>query len=260
MGQDLITEATQRAGRQATALAVTIPGIVDEAAGRAVRAANIDWLDYPIAEVLANRLGLPVIISHDVTVGALAEYRYGAASGATVALVVPIGTGLAAGLIYHGEPYRGSHGRIVELGHLALDWSHEPCGCGGEGCIERVASASSIAKRYAVRTGVVGGPDAKAIAGLVRKGDPIASGIWDDAVRALAEGLVTLVTVLDPDRIVIAGGLSRAGETLLAPLRAGLSARLTFQEMPQVLAARLGSDAGLIGAAITAGLDADAQL
>jgi glucokinase len=263
VGKALLDDAARQypapPGPAPARLAVTIPGIVDEAAGRAIKAANFDWVDYPIGDMLTELIGLPVVISHDVTVGALAEYRYGAAQGAEAALVVPIGTGLAAGLIYHGAPYRGAHGRIVEVGHLELDWSDVPCGCGGVGCVERVASASAIAKRYAKLTGLEPGtdtnPDAKAIAQLVREGAPAAVRIWDDAVRALADALVTLITVLDPDRIVVGGGLSRAGETLLAPLRTALDARLTFQQAPDLVVAQLGADAGLIGAAITAGLD-----
>ncbi|MDR2253851.1 MAG: ROK family protein [Bifidobacteriaceae bacterium] len=98
------------------------------------------------------------------------------------------------------------------------------------------------------------GVDAKRVVELVREGDPIARSVWDDAVRALAEALATVVTLFDPDRIVIGGGLSRAGEALLAPLRRQLRSRLTFQIMPEVVAASLGSDAGVVGAAITAGL------
>ncbi|MDR2567106.1 MAG: ROK family protein [Bifidobacteriaceae bacterium] len=258
VGRELAAAAAEATGRRPSAVGVAIPGLVDEARGRAMLAANFDWSDYPIAAALADLIGTPVVLSHDVTVGALAEYSLGAAAGARAAVVVPIGTGIAAGLVNRGQPYRGAHGRTLELGHLRVPWSDEPCGCGSVGCLERVAAASSIARRYAELTGQpVGGPatpDAKEVGRRAQAGDRAAAQVWHDAVRALAEGLVTVVTLLDPDRIVIAGGLSRAGESLLAPLRAELSDRLTFQVMPDVVEAALGQDAGLVGTAIAAGL------
>ncbi|MDR0592218.1 MAG: ROK family protein [Bifidobacteriaceae bacterium] len=262
MARELAAAATSSGGAPPTAVGLVVPGLVDDERGVAIKAANLDWSDYPICQVLTDMIGLPVRLGHDVAAGALAEYRYGAAAGARVALVVPIGTGLAAGLIHGGQPYRGSHGRTVELGHLRLAWSREPCGCGGTGCVERVASASAIARRYAEavaagpgRAGPGGGAaDAKAVLALAAGGDPAARRVWADAVRALADGLITLMTVLDPDRIVLAGGLSQAGESLLGPLRQALAERLTFQIAPELVRAQLGVDAGLVGAAITAGL------
>jgi glucokinase len=257
-GRELAAAAARATGRPMTTIGVSVPGVVDEAGGLAVRAAAFDWADYPMAATLTGLIGVPVALGHDVTVGALAEYRYGAAAGAQTAVVVPIGTGMAAGLINRGEAYRGAHGRTLELGHTRVPWADEPCGCGAVGCLERVAAASSIALRYAKLAGLAPGdpaaPDAKAVLALAEAGDPVAARVWADAVRALAEGLVTVVTLFDPDRIVIAGGLSRAGEKLLGPLREELARRLTFQVMPQVVAATLGQDAGLVGTAIIAGL------
>ncbi|MDR2378526.1 MAG: ROK family protein [Bifidobacteriaceae bacterium] len=256
LGRELAA-AQAAAGAGPRRLGVVIPGLVDERRGIAIRAANLDWADYPIAEVLSRRIGLSVAIGHDVAAGALAEYRYGAAAGAEVAVVAAIGTGVAAGLICRGRPYRGAHGRVLELGHLRLAWSDEPCGCGGRGCLERVAAASAIAIRHARAAGLARPLDAKQVQALARRGDPIAAQVWADAVRALAQGLATVVTLADPDRIVVAGGLSRAGDSLLTPLRAELAGLLTLPMAPAVVAARLGSDAGLVGAAIAAGLESD---
>ncbi|MDR1798550.1 MAG: ROK family protein [Bifidobacteriaceae bacterium] len=255
LGRAMVQLARDHNGQAPNAIGVTVPGLLDEATGVAIQAVNFDWTNLPIRPLLEQRIGVPIVVSHDVAAGALAEHRFGAAQGAQAAVVAPIGTGIAAGLIYRGVPYRGGHGRIVELGHVPLAWSDEPCGCGRTGCLERVASASAIARRYA-RLAPAGRPalEAKDVVALALAGDPVALPVWQDAIRALGEGFARLVTLLDPDRIVIGGGLSQAGEDLLAPLRQAIQGLLTFQVMPQVVQASLGSDAGVVGAAIGAGL------
>jgi glucokinase len=265
VGRELVQSMERSGAGRPAALGVAVPGLVDMATGVALKAANIDWVDYSVGAVLAERIGLPVAITHDVAAAAVAEHRFGAARGAEVAVVAAIGTGIAAAVVSRGELILGAHGRIVELGHLPLAWSDEPCGCGGAGCVERVASASALSRRYAAGGGggpgpagltAVDGPaaplDAKAVIELAARGDQVAGRVWRDAILALAEALAAVVTILDPDRIVIGGGLSGAGETLLAPLRVRLAERLTFQAVPAVVGAELGSDAGVAGAAIAA--------
>jgi glucokinase len=177
----------------------------------------------------------------------LAELTYGGARGARDAAIIPIGTGIAAALIADGR-YLSGGGYAGEIGHV--DVGHgEPCPCGGHGCLELLASAAAIARRYTARTGTeVDG--AAAVARLVDAGDPDALAVWIDAVGALATGVVWLATALGPEVVVIGGGLSRAGDTLLSPLRAAVEARLTFQRRPRVIPAELGDEAGTLGAAL----------
>ncbi|HEY3000729.1 MAG TPA: ROK family protein, partial [Kribbellaceae bacterium] len=140
-----------------------------------------------------------------------------------------------------------------ELGHcrfVATDEA-ERCACGQLGCLETVASAAALARRYGARTGrTVDG--AREVLELLATGDPDAKAVWDDAVQALVDALVLYTTLLAPTRIAIGGGLVGAGETLLGPLREQVRSRLTFQRAPEVVAAQLGEEAGCIGAALVA--------
>jgi ABC-type tungstate transport system substrate-binding protein len=141
----------------------------------------------------------------------------------------------------------------VPIFTLRVDPAGEPCGCGGRGCVETVASAAAIARRYAARTGrpVAG---AAAVAARVRKGDPDAVAVWEEAVGALAEGLAAAVTLLAPRLVVVGGGLAGAGELLLRPLAELLRLRLSPRSarMPRLVGAALGDQAGCLGAALLA--------
>lgn len=232
------------------AAGVVVPGIVDEARGVAVVAANIGWQDAPVAPILRERLGIPVALGHDVRAGGLAESRLGAASGARDVLFVALGTGIAASCIVDGRALAAG-GYAGEVGHVVVEPDGEPCGCGGRGCLERVASAAAIARRYANRSGVeVTG--AAEVAAKVRAGDPVAVAVWDEAVAALVDVLHTSVTLLGPEVVVVGGGLAKASDLLLEPLEAGLDKRLTFQRRPRVVQAALGDQAGCLGAALLA--------
>lgn len=234
------------------AVGVAIPGIVDERAGRSVLAANLGWQRLAVRDRLAEELGVPVALAHDVRAGGLAEARLGAGRGCGTFLFVPVGTGVAAAMVVDGRPLPGGHAKAGELGHLPVELAAgEPCGCGGRGCLETIASAAAIARRYTRRTGRTG-TDAKGVAARARTGDFAAVTVWREAVEALAEGLAATVTLLDPARIVIGGGLAEAGEHHLAPLRSALAARLTFQTVPEIVPAQLGPLAGCHGAALLA--------
>jgi glucokinase len=151
------------------------------------------------------------------------------------------------GSLVSGDGYAG------ELGHTRFvhGSSAEQCACGQWGCLETVASAAALARRYAVRTGrVVDG--AREVLELLAQGDADAAVVWREALAALVDSLVLYTTLVAPTRIAIGGGLVGAGETLLAPLREGVHARLTFQREPEIVAAVLGEEAGMLGAALMA--------
>ncbi|MFD9890111.1 ROK family protein [Amycolatopsis sp. NPDC059027] len=244
----LIGELAESVGPLAAA-GVVVPGIVDERAGVARFSANLGWRDAPLRELLADRADVPLAFGHDVTAGGLAEYRIGAARGFTDAAFVPVGTGIAAALILGGRPHRAG-GRAGELGHL--DVGHDLlCGCGATGCLEAVASAAALARRYTERSGrpVDGAREVVAAAG---NGDPDAVAVLDDAVAALGDGLRQLVTLLAPEVVVFGGGLFGAGDGLLERVRRRTAARLTFQRMPELRRAELGDEAGCLGAGLLA--------
>ncbi|MFJ8297161.1 ROK family protein [Streptomyces sp. NPDC094447] len=229
---------------------VVVPGIVDEARGTAVYAANLGWRDAPLAAELARRTGLDVTLGHDVRAGGMAECTHGAARGARNALFVALGTGVAAAVVCDGVAVT-SGGYAGELGHLVVDPQGRPCPCGGTGCLETVASASAVVAGYnAVSKRPVAG--AVEVAALARRGDALAEQVWNRAVEALAQALAATTTLLAPEKVVLGGGLSEAGPLLVDRVRAALSKRLTFQRHPLVVQAALGDRAGSIGAGIAA--------
>ena len=232
----------------ATAAGIAVPGIVDEGSGYSVLAANLGWRAVPVRDWLAEHLGLPVALGHDVRAGGVAEARAGAGRDCADFLFVPVGTGIAAAVFTGGRLQAGGHGRAGELGHVVVRPGGEDCHCGGRGCLETVASAAAIARRYSRATGwhAISARDVRQRAD---GGDAVATAIWADAVDALADGLATAISLHDPQRVVIGGGLARAGEGLLAPLRAALADRLTFQAVPELVEAQLGDWAGCMGAA-----------
>ncbi|QIJ63363.1 ROK family protein [Streptomyces sp. JB150] len=239
-------------GEPAAAAGVAIPGIVDEQRGVAAYSANLGWRDVPLRDLLRERLsGIPVALGHDVRTGGLAEGRVGAGRGADRFLFVPLGTGIAGAIGIDGTVEAGAHGNAGEIGHVVVRPGGTPCPCGQHGCLERYASAAAVSQAWAEATG---DPDADAAdcAKAVLSGDPNAVRIWQEAVDALADGLVTALTLLDPRTIVIGGGLAEAGETLFTPLRDAVRRRITFQQPPSIVPAALGDTAGCLGAGLLA--------
>jgi glucokinase len=246
-----VGECQAATGRLPGAVGVVVPGVVDEDRGVAVRATNLGWRDVPLRSLVADQVGVPVVLGHDVRAGGLAEATLGAGRGARSTLFVALGTGIAAAHVVDGQPQAGANWIAGELGHVVVDRSGSPCTCGQHGCLETIASAAAVERRYAGIT-CEQGVTAAGVAGLVRAGVPAALQVWDDAVDALATALTMAVLLLDPEVIVIGGGLSRAGATLLDPLRAALAGRFTFRGEPAVVAAQLGEWAGCWGAGLLA--------
>ena len=190
-----------------------------------------------------------MVLGHDVRAGGLAEHRIGACRGSDNAAFVPVGTGIAAALVIDGQISRGD-GYAGELGHI--DVGHDlPCACGGRGCLEAIASAAALARRYTERSGVpVDG--SRDVADRVRQGDPDALAVWDEALDALGHGLATLVGLVAPEVIAVGGGFGESADLVIEPLRSRLRTRLTFHRMPGVVAAELGERAGCVGAGLLA--------
>ncbi|MGW5735429.1 MULTISPECIES: ROK family protein [Streptomyces] len=250
---DLRAHGIAEFGEPAAAAGVAIPGIVDTEHGIAVYAANLGWRDVPMRDLLSRRLeGIPVALGHDVRTGGLAEGRIGAGKGADRFLFVPLGTGIAGAIGIGGGIEPGAHGSAGEIGHIIVRPGGPPCGCGQRGCLERLASASAVSEAWAAASG---DPEADAAdcAKAVESGDPRAVQVWQDAVDALADGLITALTLLDPHTLIIGGGLAEAGETLFTPLRAAMTERIvTFQTQPLLVPAALGDTAGCLGAGLLA--------
>ncbi|MFH9425856.1 ROK family protein [Streptomyces sp. NPDC017529] len=250
--EELRDTGLRRFGGPAAAAGVAVPGIVDDTQGIAVYAANLGWHDIPLRDLLSERLGgVPVALGHDVRTGGLAEGRIGAGRGADRFLFVPLGTGIAGAIGIEGRIEAGAHGSAGEIGHIVVRPGGPACGCGQRGCLETLASAAAVGRAWAE---VCDDPQATAAdaAKAVESGDVRARAVWQDAVAALADGLVTSLTLLDPHTLIIGGGLAEAGDTLFEPLREAVRARVTFQRLPLIVPAALGDAAGCLGAGLLA--------
>jgi glucokinase len=222
---------------------VVVPGIVD-ANGVGRFSVTMGWRDLPIRQHLSERLARPVAVGHDVRTAGVAEATFGAAAAARSALFVPIGTGLAAALIVDGEVRPGATLRAGEIGQVLV---------APETTLEHVASARAIAERYAAAAGrPLDEIDAAGVVALVASGDDVAAAVWSDAVAALAGVLAAAIALVDVEMLVLGGGLARAGDALTAPLAAALAAALPWRDVPPLVTARFGADAGFVGAALEA--------
>ncbi|WP_246266780.1 ROK family protein [Nonomuraea typhae] len=242
-----IGDLAEISGYRQVGVGLAVPGLV--APDRAVYSAAFGWRDVPVAAFTS--VPLPVALGHDVRSAGEAELAYGAARDRRDALFVPIGTGMAAALALSSREsppsreglYGGAGGWAGQIGHIPVYPDGLPCRCGQRGCLSVYASAVAIARRC-------GAASAADVVTRVRAGEPEASRVWGAAMDALALALATATLLLDPEVIVIGGGLSLAGQTLLDPLRERLTARLAFRPAPELATSRLGVQAGLLGAGL----------
>jgi glucokinase len=245
---DAIGEAI--AGGEARAVGVAVAGLVDEAAGVAVASENLGWRDWPVTRLVTERTGLRAWLGHDVRSGALAESRLGAGRGYPDLVFVAVGTGVGAAHVAASTVRPGRHGLAGEIGHLVVDPDGPQCACGKGGCVEAIGSAAALQRAYLLESG---DPlTAEQILQLHRRGNQLADQLWQAAIDALARGVAAAIVVLDPEAVVIGGGLAAAGSTLLHPLRRALAGQLTGLHMPPLHAAELGAWAGAVGAALHA--------
>jgi glucokinase len=240
------------------ACGVGCAGIVAHELGVVRKSPNLStWHDVKLAEMLGERIALPMIVDNDANAAAYAEYMIGAARGAASAVVITLGTGMGAGIILNGSIYRGKHGFAGEVGHTTVDISSQtPCACGGFGCLEPLVNAGSLVSRVLSRTeGDASEPlSARDIGIRAAAGDKAALAAVTELGQALGVGLANITALLDPEIIVIGGGVAEAGQPLLDAawdelVRRTLRCR---EDLPRVVPAALGPAAGVVGAALMA--------
>lgn len=252
------------------AVGLGIPATVDHDRGLAVSAVNLPIENLPIRDLVTERIGLPVFVDNDANVAALAEHLFGAARGARNAVMLTIGTGIGGGLILDGRPYRGTTGAGAELGHVVIDMDGPLCqgNCPSHGCVEAFASGTALGREgleaaerepdSALGRMLAAGRevDGKAVTDAALDGDETAVGVFELVGRRLGVALASFANIFEPDTIVIGGGVMAAGDLLLEPARRELEARaLPPMNRTPVVAAELGYDAGMIGAAAMARLE-----
>jgi len=241
---------TESAGQTVVGVGVVTPGMVDAAQGVVRYASTLEWTDVPLGPILSAELGVPVEVGHDVRSAGLAESLFGASAGVADSVLVAIGTGVAASIISSGNAVVGAVTTAGELGHIPAIPDGEACTCGQHGCLEVYLSGAGLARRYAAFGGDAS-IDAAAISTRLGQ-DDLADRVWADGVHALALGLKSVTLLIDPEVVVLAGGVSRAGAALVDPLASALQESLVWRSAPEIRLSQLGTSGGRIGAAVLA--------
>jgi len=249
------------------AVGVGAAGMVEWPRGRLRWAPHNAYRRLELRRLLHERTGLPTVVDNDATAAAWAEARFGAGAGTDDLVLVAVGTGIGGGLVLDGAVYRGTDGLGGEVGHMIVAPDGDSCDCGNRGCLEAMASGSALgraARAAAARdpggrlATLAGGPQrvtGEIVFQAAKEGDQAAIALFERTGYWLGVGIASLITIFDPDVVVVGGGLAATGDLLLAPARASME-RYVFgrahRDLPPVAPARLGGDAGLVGAATLA--------
>jgi glucokinase len=260
-----LAEQARAQGDPVTGVGMGFPGYTDGARGRALYSSNLpDWDNYPLRDRLQELLGLPAALDNDCNCAAWAEYHYGAGRGSRNMCYVTLSTGLGAGIVIDGQIYAGAMGMAGEVGHIVMDPEGPLCTCGRRGCAMAYASGVAISRMVCerIRDGEptllhrLGDPlpshvSGEAVAQAAQQGDRVASEILSTVGRYFGLTLLTVVETLNPERIVIGGGLARIGTPVIEPALQTLREYLhpLRFEGTQIVLSELWEDAGMIGAA-----------
>lgn len=244
-------------------IGIGTPGPVDPETGTVIFAPNLMWQNVPIVQMLQGILALPVCLENDANVAGLGEYRFGAGRGSKNMVYITVSTGVGGGIILDGKIHAGSFGTAGEVGHMTIVSDGPLCGCGNQGCLEALAAGPAIARK--ARACILHGQDtiikdmvggcveditAKTVGEAALAGDILAKEIIDKTGEYLGIGVANLINIINPDTIVIGGGVSNMGELLLMPLRRAAKRRAikaAFEKV-RIVKAELASEAGLVGA------------
>jgi glucokinase len=238
------------------AVGVSFGGPVDWGTGRVILSHHVPgWEDTPLAEMLRARYGAPAAVDNDANAAALGEWRFGAGQGARSLLYVTVSTGIGGGWVLDGQIYRGADSLAGEIGHLAIDPAGPPCVCGKRGCVEAIGSGTNIARMMNERTGERSWTAADVNA-RAEAGDPVAGGVMETAAAALGRGLGYAISLMNPERVIIGGGVAGAGPVYWRKLRATAVAyvlpEMRARTEREIVPAGLGGESPLWGAAALA--------
>lgn len=255
---------------QIVSVGIGTPGSVDPDLGIVYSTCNLPFDSTPIAKLLEERLHKPILVENDANCAALGEAKAGAARGMKNVAMITLGTGVGGGIVIDGRLYGGFNHFGGEFGHMIIEAGGELCPCGQRGCLETYCSATALARdakreaekhpdsllhACAAKEGKFSGRTAFDAA---RMGDVHAQSVVDRFIRYLAIGIANSVHILQPDAVVLGGGVAHEGENLLAPLRRQVEAIAYSENVPaekrtRIITASLGNDAGIIGAALLNG-------
>jgi len=250
---------------QIVSVGAGIPGIANLATGVVVKCPNMGWHHVPFREEFQKHLNVPVYIDNDANVAALAESVAGVSAGTSSSVFITIGTGIGSGIIINGKIWNGFHGIGGEFGHTVFKLNGIPCTCGNRGCLERYTSATALirmareaiarntnTKMLAMVSNDITKVEARTVIDAARENDPLAVEVYAQYIDYLAQMFANIVNFVDPEVIVIGGGVSKAGDFLLDPIRREYRKYVLYddQPLPEIKIAVLGSEAGIIGAAM----------
>jgi glucokinase len=265
---EAVEEAREASTREIAAVGVGIPCLIEPGRGVAMACNHLPLVDVPVRALLAERLGLPVVLDNDANAALFAEARFGAARGASHVVMLTIGTGIGGGLLVDGRILRGASGAAGELGHISIEREGPTCpgNCPNRGCLEAFVSGPALAA--AGRRAAEAEPGSglgQALAGgreitgplvteLAHDGDAVAREVLAELGRDLGVGIASLVNIFNPEVVVIGGGLVAAGDFLLEPARATVAERsvVPARDQVRIVAARFGDESGMLGAAAMA--------
>ncbi len=250
---------------EVSSIGIGIPGMQDPRTGRVPFCTNLGWHDVPLVELMRREIDKPIYVNNDASVAGLAESVAGVSAGTRSSVFVTLGTGVGGGVMLDGKLFLGAHGVATEIGHMITVAGGEMCTCGNRGCWERYASATALireGRRFCEAhpncplarevAGDLSKIEARTVIDLAKAGDPDCMRLFDDYCYHLTVGIVNLINMYDPEIIALGGGVSKAGQFLLDKVNALLPEMIFFKEMPhaRIELARLGNDAGIIGAAM----------
>ncbi len=249
---------------QVASIGAGIPGLANED-GVVINCTNMGWSNAPLREEFRKRIDRPFFVDNDANVAALAESVAGISAGTSSSVFITLGTGIGSGIILNGRIWKGFHGIGGELGHMILELDGVPCTCGNHGCVERYCSATAMIRmaremvtshsESLILSLADNNPDqitAKTVFDAVREGDMTAEKVFRRYVSYLSQTIANVVNLLDPEMIILGGGVSKAGSLLLDAVREEYPPYVLFnqQPLPRVEMASLGAEAGIIGAAM----------
>jgi glucokinase len=256
-----------RRAKNVRAIGVSVPGWIDSVRGVLVGAPNIPcWRDFPLGREIERHYGMAVHVANDANAGALAETTWGAASGCANVFYVTLGTGVGTGIVLQHRLYTGRTGAAGEGGHTTIDLRGPRCGCGKRGCVEMYVSGTAIARRareciaqrggrrsriFSLAGGNVAAVKSETVAAAAKAGDPLARTILDESADHFAIWLGNMIDLLDPEIVVVGGGVAKLMMSSLKRIRAGLrswAVNPRHQEIP-IVRARYGSESAVVGAA-----------
>jgi glucokinase len=252
------------------AVGIAAAGYVDRDRSTVIYAPNLAWRNEPLRSLVAEATGLRVVVENDANAAAWGEYLYGAGAGARMLLMATIGTGIGGGIVHGGELVRGGNGGAAEIGHIRLVENGRECPCGLRGCFEAYASGTALTREareraarqpekarilLALADGAVDDISGPMVSEAARKGDPVAIEAFDVLERRIGEGLASLSAVLDPDVIVIGGGVSESHDLSLEQVRHSFTSHVSggvYRPAPDLRRGTLLNTAGMIGVAALA--------